>query len=151
MEARKIMVAVDGTEHSDKALDFACDLSKSKAAELVIAHVQTEHGAPVVPDELKRFGEVEKVKITEDQMLRMAANDVLNEAQRKARGLGVTDSKTVLCEGDPAGSLVALASSESADMLVLGSRGVTNLDGLLFGSTSQAVEHKADCTVVVVH
>lgn len=151
MDARKIMVAVDGSEQSDKALDFACDLSRSKSAALIIAHVQTEHGAPIVPDELKRYNELEHVKITEQEILQKMSNDILHAAQKHARESGVAQSQTVLCEGDPADSLVALAAGEEADVLVLGSRGVSDLDGLLFGSTSHEVEHKAGCTVIVVH
>ncbi len=151
MDARKIMVAVDGTEQSRKALDLACDLSKSKSADLIIAHVQREHGAPVVPAELKRYNELEHVKITEQEILQKVSNDILHAAQKQARESGVAKSEAKLCEGDPAESLVTLAADEAADVLVLGSRGVSDLDGLLFGSTSHQVEHKAGCTVIVVH
>ena len=151
MDARRIMVAVDGSKQADKALDFACDLSKSKAAELVIAHVQKDKGADVAPEEIKRYNEVEHVNITEREMLAMAAQEVLHEAQKFARGHGVADSRTVLCEGNPVNALVQLADTEKADLLVVGSRGISSLDSLLFGSTSLSLERKAGCTVIVVH
>ena len=151
MDARKIVVAVDGSEHADKALDFACDLSKSKAAELVIAHVQKDKGAAVAPEELQRYNEVEHVNITEQEILAMAAKEVLHEAQKQARDLGVADSRAVLCEGNPVNALVELAETEKADLLVVGSRGISSLDSLLFGSTSLSLERKAGCTVIVVH
>lgn len=151
MDARRILVAVDGTDHADKALDFACDLSKSKAAELVIAHVQKDKGAAVAPEEIKRYNEVEHVNITEEEILAMAAHEVLHEAQKHAREHGVAESRAVLCEGNPVNALVQLAEAEKADLLVVGSRGISSLDSLLFGSTSLSLERKAGCTVIVVH
>ena len=75
----------------------------------------------------------------------------MQEAQKQAREHGVADSRAVLCEGNPVDALAELAETEKADLLVVGSRGISSLDSLLFGSTSLSLERKAGCTVIVVH
>jgi nucleotide-binding universal stress UspA family protein len=52
--------------------------------------------------------------------------------------------------GDPASAIVSVATAEKPDMLVMGSRGLGDIQGLLMGSVSHKVSHLAPCTVVTV-
>ena len=68
---------------------------------------------------------------------------------RRARDAGVSATYLVW-EGDPAESILEASISEAADVIVLGSRGRTNLRRLLLGSVSSQVARTASCRVVVV-
>ena len=57
---------------------------------------------------------------------------------------------TLTSEGDPADCILETAAREKADMIVIGSRGLSNLKSLLVGSVSHKVSHLADCTCVSV-
>ena len=58
--------------------------------------------------------------------------------------------KTVAASGDPASRILETAAAEQADMIVMGSRGLGGLKGLLVGSVSNKVNHLAKCTCVCV-
>ena len=56
----------------------------------------------------------------------------------------------VVKQGDPAKCILAAIDEESADFVVMGSRGLSDLKGLLMGSVSHKVSHLAPCTCVTV-
>lgn len=156
-----ILVAYDGSEHAASAVRMASDLAKRYDAELVVAHVVTE--GPL-PEELLHLVEVEHLadaELAERQMgvsgrpasistepeprldtaqARMAiARKVAEHGERLAQQAGATRTRIALESGDPASAILEAAERERAGMIVMGSRGLGSLKGLLLGSVSHKV------------
>lgn len=168
----KILVAMDGSEHAQKALELASDVAKLYGASLTLVHVITDEP---IPDALIRAAEIEHV--TEpppvDMSLPRAAavhgsnavaqreheknrvreyigNKVLNTGKQFARSKRVKDIKSILEAGDAAERILARGDQEQPDMIVLGSRGFGKLKALVVGSVSSEVTNRAKCTCVTV-
>lgn len=150
MDMRLVLCATDGSEAAAKALEFACDLARSKSAKLLVLHVQRRHGRAVVPSGMEDLARIEKVLLTEADMMHEAALRMASQAADMAKGLGVEDVESVVVEGDAASLIVETAKDRGADAIVIGSRGLGDLQGLLLGSVSHKVAHAAPCTCVIV-
>ena len=69
---------------------------------------------------------------------------------RGVQAKGVRDVEVIVVEGDPVRTIVDTAKARDIDMIVIGSRGRGDLEGLLLGSVSHMVVQLAPCTCVVV-
>jgi nucleotide-binding universal stress UspA family protein len=173
----RILVALDGSEHSDKALDLAADLAAKYGAELVLLHVLSDrplsdaerHMAEVeFLEDIVTSAEVQGLldarddpRLAAERLLAHSAavtrrfreavgKQLLDDARGRAAGRGVRSIQTVIADGDPAQAILTRAKELPADMLVLGSRGLGEVKGLLLGSVSHKVAHLAECTCVTV-
>jgi nucleotide-binding universal stress UspA family protein len=169
-----ILAPIDGSRHALKALDLACDLAVKFGTKLSVVYVITEQR---LPPQLRRMAEVEHLTepsppdlpqpggISGELGSRLqqamsteadrAAHEalgkrLLDDAERAAVVKGLKGTVTTLVYGDPATEILALAEAAKADMIVMGSRGLSNLKGLLVGSVSHKVMHLAKCTCVTV-
>ncbi|MCB1550344.1 MAG: universal stress protein [Hyphomicrobiaceae bacterium] len=145
-----ILHPTDGSESASKALGFACDLAASKKAKLLLVHVQRRQGSPQIPPEMAEFERLEHMWASEGALLRAAAEQILAEAADAARSKGLADVETQLLVGDPTHQIVECARKHDAEMVVMGSRGLGDLEGLFMGSVSHKVAHAAPCTCVIV-
>lgn len=75
---------------------------------------------------------------------------ILAGANETAKKTGVTEVRTIAQDGDPARAILDCAKREKPDMIVLGRRGLSDLQGLLMGSVSHKVSHLADCACLTV-
>jgi nucleotide-binding universal stress UspA family protein len=135
--ARTIVVGVDGSDGSKRALAFAIDEAAAHDWRVMVVHgvdvglsAADPYGGGAVLEQLQEAGRV---------VLDAAAAEVTT------RGLEVT---TRLEVGSPAYALVDAA--KGAAMLVVGSRGHGGFVGLLLGSVSSACVHHAHCPIVVI-
>ena len=148
---QKLLVAIDGSEHSWKALDLATDLAKASDAELIILHVIPHEP---MPEGLARFAKAEGVSIEEEtgryHANRGIGDRIANEAEARARKNGLERVTRQIAEGNPTERIIAAANSEGVDMIFVGSRGLSDAKGLLMGSVSHKVMHLAPCTCVAV-
>jgi nucleotide-binding universal stress UspA family protein len=149
--SKKFMVAVDGSDHGWKALDLATDLAKGSDAELIIIHVVRYEPTP---EGFRQFAEAEGIPAEESSARfhydRKIGDTITSEAEARAGKNGLARVTTRVAEGNPVKQIVALAESEGAEMVFLGSRGVSDLKGLMMGSVSHKVMHLAPCTCVAV-
>jgi nucleotide-binding universal stress UspA family protein len=149
--SKKFLVAIDGSDHGWKALNLATDLAAVSDAELIILHV-VPYGP--LPEGLQQYSKIEGVPIedlkAQFHYSRAIGDNITSEAEARARKNGLTRVTTKVAEGNPASEIVALAESEGADMVFLGSRGLGDVGGLLMGSVSHKVMHLAPCTCVAV-
>ena len=149
--SKKFLVAIDGSDHGWKALDLATDLAAVSDAELIILHV-VPYGP--LPEGLQQYSKIEGVPIedlkAQFHYSRAIGDNITSEAEARARKNGLTRVTTKVAEGSPANEIVALAETEGADMVFLGSRGFGDIGGLLMGSVSHKVMHLAHCTCVAV-
>ena len=149
--SKKFMVAVDGSDQGWKALDLATDLAKGSDAELIIIHVVRYESTP---EGFRQFAEAEGIPAEESSARfhydRKIGDTITSEAEAHARKSGLARVTTYVAEGNAATEIIALARLREADMIFLGSRGVSDLEGLFMGSVSHKVMHLAPCTCVAV-
>lgn len=150
MDVKLILHPTDGSQSAGKALDFACDLAAQKKARLLVLHVQRRHGSERIPPELLEYSRLENVRETEAELFRSAAARIADQTEQNARVRGVNAVELLVVEGDPAQQIVEIAGKRKADMIVMGSRGLGDLQGLLLGSVSHKVASSAPCSCLVV-
>jgi nucleotide-binding universal stress UspA family protein len=85
-----------------------------------------------------------------DDELQKIAEEVLADAETHARKHSIPKVETVVKRGQPARTIVATAEELGADVIVLGSRGMGDVSGLLLGSVSHKVASLAKCNVITV-
>jgi nucleotide-binding universal stress UspA family protein len=147
---KTILVPTDGSEHADKAVAFAGDSAEKYGAEVILLHVMDDLGSGRVPDELRGLAKLEHVQITERDIRQAGANELLQRAERRAREHGAVRVECVIAQGDPTRRILDCAKAHKADLIIMGSRGLGDLRGLLLGSVSHKVGHLAKCTCITV-
>jgi nucleotide-binding universal stress UspA family protein len=140
----KILVALDGSEYSLKALDLAVDLAKKYQSQLVLVHVVIRQIYAINPPEAGILAETAIVRELEAEGKAILAK---GEETVKAQGLPV---QTRLRQGVPAEELLRTAADEKVDLMVLGSRGLSQVKAFLLGSVSDKVSHHAKCPTLIV-
>lgn len=148
---KKILVAVDGSDHAWKALDLAAEMAKQHSANLSILHVVPYQE---VPDELRAFAKAEHVPLEEERFRyhygRTLGDKLTELAEARVRANGLTAVSAQTAEGKPADAILEVARREVADTIVLGSCGAGYISGVLLGSVSHRVANLADVTCIVV-
>jgi nucleotide-binding universal stress UspA family protein len=135
----KILVAVDHSEISDRALDAARDLALLSEGEVWVLHMREREVA------VKTGVSLSDESMDEARAAVAAAVDKLTAAGVKAYG----DVGTTLF-GYAARNIVDDAKEHDVDVIVMGSRGRGDLAGLILGSTAHKVIHLADRPVLIV-
>jgi nucleotide-binding universal stress UspA family protein len=148
---KKILTAVDGSEHGWKALDLAIDIARQHGAQLVVLHVVPYEP---MPEALRAFAEAEHIPLAEEEgryhYARSLGDQLTRAAEARARGKQLSDVIGRTVEGNPADQILAEAASEGVDMIVMGSRGLSDARALFLGSVSHKVANHAACTCVTV-
>jgi len=143
---KKILVPVDGSDSSVKALEFACDLAGRYDAELHLLHVVQ----PVIQAQTLALGAAAVTLEASPEELEDAGRKTIDAARRLATNRGCERVQADLADGPPARRILERAGDIGADMIVMGSRGLGDFAGLLVGSVSHKVSHLAECTCVTV-
>jgi len=141
---QRVLVATDGSEGADRALDAAVELAKGFGADLILVNV--EQGYP--SENLERLRQSENASI--DEILYAASSEILKRAQAKATSLGVAKIRSHSGLGDAVGFILDIAKQENPDIIVVGKRGRGRLSALLIGSVSQKLVSLAPCKILVV-
>jgi nucleotide-binding universal stress UspA family protein len=136
---KTILVGVDETDESRRALERAATLAKALQAKVVVTSV-----APVTITTTGRSIGADPVEPAAEHRQELA------QARAYLEGEGLT-AEYVEAVGHEAESILAAARERSADMIVIGSRELTRLQRLLGQSVSDAVAHGARCDVLIVH
>jgi nucleotide-binding universal stress UspA family protein len=141
----KILVAIDGSDNSVRALNFAFDLAQKFKSKILLL--------TVVPP---LFLPIPSLNVMKSQAITDAYNEleqsfkaVLSNAEEKAKKLGGTNIFTRLEHGNPDEVIVDTAKLGNFDVIVVGSRGLSHRDYAL-GSVSSRVAEKANCPVIIV-
>lgn len=157
---KTILVPLDGSEYSRRALDVAHRLAAAEEATLYLLNVPEW---PPAKDLLgKSVGAREmgvsrgKIEQTGRQLLEHveAAEKYglgMLEQTKEKLGIAHLHTQNIVRVGTPADVILEEAGRLGVDAIVMGSRGLSDLKGLLVGSVSHKVLHLAKCTVVTVH
>lgn len=170
---KHILVATDGSDKARDAVTMAANLAKPLDARLTVLHVilhgiraeeasrlaEAEHMARRVsaytmpqlgraPASMNEFFQASQGNIA--QMVSVLGDHIAGDAAENARSIGVSSVDMRVEPGDYAETILAVADEIGADMIVVGSRGLGRLRGMLVGSVSQKVVQHAHCSVMVV-
>ena len=135
----RIVVGLDSSQSSLKALRWAMEEARLRGSELELVHAFPRP---------ELIGMTMVVTLPSDDELREASEQVLSEALDAVGGPGDLNVTRRVGAGGPASVLVEAA--EGAELLVLGSRGLGGFRGLLLGSVTQQVIAHAKCPIVVI-
>jgi nucleotide-binding universal stress UspA family protein len=133
---KTIVLALDGSESSDRAIPVAQELARDGGS-IIVAHVREKVMA--------RGGGETRVDEDEIEQRVRASAAKLNEA-----GVKATVELGTSVAGGPAHAIAAIADRAGADLIVTGTRGHGVVAGLLVGSTAQRLLHLASCPVLIV-
>jgi len=164
----KLLVAVDGSQHAQKALDIAASLARQHSASVIVFHASSDRG---MASELRRGIEMEyadeigqrlnSLAISaplpdeqqyartmlshSDKVMRVvntvAGEDIVKRATNRLRGNDVASVESMLVDGDPAEQIIEASENHNVDTIIMGCRGTGKLRGLVLGSVSQSVAH----------
>ena len=146
---KNILVSVDGSDSSNKALEAAAELAANSGGTLHILHVVREMQVPLNPGLMDAY---EKMERQRQDVLTTAGEHLINQAKRAVESEGLDDDKieTDIGAGDPASAIVDYAAKNKADLIVLGSRGHGKVEGLLMGSVSRKVSNTAKTNCLII-
>jgi nucleotide-binding universal stress UspA family protein len=174
---RTILAATDGSEHSGLAVSLAADLAEKYDARLVLLNVVDNRELTPAQMHLAEieYGDILRAKVPGARIENMPgmgfqgvrpviieyagisagiretlAEGILKKAEARAKAKGARAIETRVEFGDAAPSIIAVAKEIGADLIVLGSRGLSDLKGLLLGSVSHKVANLAEVPVITV-
>jgi nucleotide-binding universal stress UspA family protein len=135
---KDFLVAIDGSEGSEAAIDEALDLAQDVGAHITFAFVRKP------PASLLGYPYYERLLSHE----LATARETLDSATDRAVDVGI-DSASEILEGDPVDEILSVADNRGVDLIVMGSRGRGAFAGALLGSVSSAVVQHANVPVLV--
>lgn len=170
---KKVLIATDGSEHANKAVEFGSDIAAQYGASVVLVHVLLRHE---LPDDMKRMASVEHlarenplpsaavpavdlaniinlrggIPAVSEQALAAIADQILGTAEKTARDHGVKEIIRHVEDGKPVDQILAVAKSENVDLIVSGARGLSDLAALFVGSVSHKLAHLSPVTCLTV-
>ena len=139
MKLKKILVPVDGSEHSRRAAAYAAEMAKISDAEVMLMHCHKSF--PAVLGEPYLQNAINKIMKNAEALLE-PFRKILSEAD-------IVYNERIL-ESPAAKAICDTAQIEKTDMIVMGSRGRNDLEGLLLGSCTHRVLKTAPCPVLVI-
>jgi len=145
---KRILVPTDGSGHARKAIELATDMALQYDATLYLLHVVSESK---IPEDVLDYIKVEKIDEPPERVyLQKIGEGIVAAAEREAKKKGVKEVNTDVVLGDPAEMIIKYAREKGVDMIMLGSRGLGQIQGLFLGSVTSKVCHVAECTCVTV-
>jgi len=135
---KRILVAVDDSETSLRAVRLASEIAAASKAELLLAHVLVVPPADLYGLPTPEFQRVQQKVV----------NDIITKAAAAAEGVR---AETKLLKGKPAEAIADAAVSSDVDLVVVGSRGRGAVARVLLGSTSDRLINICEKPVLIVH
>ena len=135
---KKILVPVDGSTYSNKALKRACELAKAFDSKILVMYV-VEKSIPINLLDRKEY-----LKI-----LRKFGNKTLDKANTILSKQEIS-GKLLLKEGNIVNEIEKVAKAEKCDLIILGNKGLGTVARFLLGSVSNKISQSSPCSVLIV-
>lgn len=142
-----LVVAVDGSEHSDKSIDFAADYALKHGSKLLVLHV---FRAQRIPDNTHSLIKPTMHPEPSEVQLKDLAHKIVDYACERIRQHGVTAVAGFVQKGPIARSIVEFAKARQADAIVIGNRGLGDTANALLGSVVHKVANLAECPCIII-
>ena len=133
-----ILVPLDGSKYSEKALLHACDMAKNYQSHLILLYVVEK----IISINLLDRSEYLKI-------LRKFGNNVLIKAKKTTTRQGM-DSKIIMKEGNITNEIIKLAKKEQCNLIIVGSKGLGTTLRFFLGSVSNKLANNAPCSILIV-
>lgn len=143
---KKILVPVDGSEPSVKALTFALELAAWQKSGVRFCHIPIRSKAHEIAEHVPFSREAAGSQWDDVQQ---SGRAILDAARYRAQELGVT-AETSMHAGSPADAIVELAARDGVDLIVMGSHGYEGPVRAVVSSTAETVIRRASVPVIVV-
>ena len=147
---RHLLVPIDGSDHADHAIEIAADLAMKYHATLTLIHVARHPHVAETLVELRDLEHIEGVEFHEQDVLDLSAHELMTTAEKRVRKLGVPEIETVTRRGHPAEQIIEQAEDTNVDLIVMGTRGLSDLPASMLGSVSHKVIHLSQIPVLAV-
>jgi nucleotide-binding universal stress UspA family protein len=135
---QNILLAVDGSAHSELAADYAAGLAAAFHARLYVVHAYPQ------TSDLLGYADFERLV----SRRKSAGQAVIDQIRSRLDQRGITVQEDLL-EGPEAEAILAAADAQKIDLVVMGTRGLGTIEGMLFGSVSRKVSQHAHCPVLL--
>lgn len=143
---KKILIAVDGSPYSNRAVEVAVGLAKQFQCSVLLLHVIRNLSLPKEILAMMSRGEVTTSRL---ELLQDSAEMMLENARKKFEMAGVLEIKSEYIEGDPAIKIANYAEQNGADLIIMGGRGISGDDSLLGGVARKLTNiSKISCLVI---
>ncbi|MFC2948654.1 universal stress protein [Virgibacillus sediminis] len=141
MEYKNIVVALDGSEASEKAFQKSVDIAKRNNARLILAHVVDS----------RTFATAEAYDRTLAERSETYAKQLLADYSEKAKNAGITEVLQSIEYGSPKVKIAKdIAKDFHSDLIICGATGMNAMERFLIGSVSESITRYATCDVLVV-
>ncbi len=151
----KILVPLDGSDHSVRALEKAVQIAKKFSGKVTLIHAYSVSMQPIILPEPTTLSSPTIPILTAAEISRVVeaaratGERILKDGEARAKAEGVV-VEALIVEGHAVQEIVRTAKEGNFDLIVMGARGVSHIRGLLLGSVSDGVIHHALCPVLVV-
>ena len=145
VKIRRIVCPVDFSENSGKAASMAQQYSATFSAELDLVHVIPSH---LIKKKWMVWSDMDKSD--RDRFDELMVSEAAATMSSFCRGLGIEKTGEII-HGNPGEAIPALSAGRDADLIVIGARGLSYLQSMLIGSTTEQVLKSSVCPVLIVH
>lgn len=155
IDINNILVAIDGSENSFRAMEFALQLAEKFGASIMLLNVfqvpmlVSQASTDPMSTSTTASSSGSEMKFVKD--LKQIHEQMINKAVSDAKKLKPNvEVAAELKEGDPAVQIVETAKDENFDLIVIGHKGESRMQEFFLGSNSEKVAHLSECPVVIV-
>ena len=136
----KVLVAVDGSEYSMNAAEYAISITKEYSSQLIALHVITSDVSTIASTFSPQMEEIKK-----------NAQEFFDKIRHKSEGNWDIPLRTeLIASSSVVGGIIDFAEKENIDLIVVGTRGRSGLKRLLLGSVASGIVNYAHCPVMIV-
>ncbi len=143
----RILVAVDGSENAGRAVHLAIEFARHFGSTMIVLSVYKHTSQMESSLSLVR---TRTVPTPPDEVMHDLAEEAVEWAAQRFAEAGVEEVETMIRRGPPARTIVQTAKQQDVDAIVLGTRGLGDVEGFFLGSVSHKVNALADCTCITV-
>ena len=137
--ANTILLAIDGSRPTDLAVDYAAGLAAAFHSGLLVVHAYPQTSDLLGYDD---FGKLVSRR-------KSAGQKILDNVRPRLAERGIAFQEDLL-EGPEAEAILSAAATQKAELIVMGTRGLGTIEGVLFGSVSRKVSQHAHCPVMLI-
>jgi len=150
MIIKRVLVGIDGSKNSEKALEFALDFAEKYGSEVMLLNVSESLAISQVSQESVQYPGITSTNVLAKD-LRRIQEELLAKTLEHARMLKPTLAVSSMSkEGDPALEIVETVKEGHFDAIVIGHKGLGKMREIFLGSVSEKVVHLASCPVILV-